>query len=225
MSSVPRFTTVTLCELVAASRGLSRIYKPILIDWLWLIQFGIQANLPKMRRLRNANAALFLPCFDHEPTVCVFLGISRANVEASLPSPSHQLPPSRGSSFQFSEEDTPSVKQFMHEKSPQTDVERVACLAYYFAKYRDTPHVKTKDITELNKESAHRPFSNTAMAVDNATKTGYLVPSIKGSKQISAYGERFVEALPDRETAKEIMASARARRRSKPGKKVTGDAA
>jgi hypothetical protein len=63
------------------------------------------------------------------------------------------------------------------------------------------------------------------MAVDNATKTGYLVPSIKGSKQISAYGERFVEALPDRETAKEIMASARARRRVKPAKKTIGDAA
>lgn len=158
-------------------------------------------------------------------TVCVFLGINRANVEVSAPSHSHHLPHSRGSSFQFSEEDIPSVKEFMHEKSPQTDVERVACLAYYLAKYRSTPHVKTKDITELNKESAHRPFSNTAMAVDNATKTGYLVPSIKGSKQISAYGERFVEALPDRETAKEIMASARARRRVKPTKKTIGEAA
>jgi hypothetical protein len=85
-------------------------------------------------------------------------------------------------------------------------------LAYYLARYRSTPHVKTKDITALNRESAHRPFSNTAVAVDNATKTGYLVPSIKGSKQISAYGERFVEALPDREAAKEIMDRARSGR-------------
>lgn len=150
-------------------------------------------------------------------TVCVFLGLSSpSKVEPVSQVTTRQVTPSRSPSFQFSEEDTPPVKQFMHEKSPQTDVERVACLAYYLARYRSTPHVKTKDITELNKESAHRPFSNTAVAVDNATKQGYLVPSIKGSKQISAYGERFVEALPDRETAKEIMATARTGRRPKP---------
>ncbi len=112
----------------------------------------------------------------------------------------------------------------MHDKAPQTDVERVACLAYYLSHYRSTPHVKTKDITALNTESAHKPFSNTALAVDNATKTGYLVPSVKGSKQVSAYGERFVEALPDREAAKEIMSIARAGRRGKPGKKTVASA-
>jgi hypothetical protein len=150
-------------------------------------------------------------------TVCVFLGLSSpSGVEPST----RPATPSR-SSFQFSEDDAPSVKKFVHEKNPKTDVERVACLAYYLARHRATPHIKTKDITELNKESAHRPFSNTAFAVDNATKTGYLVPSIKGCKQISAYGERFVEALPDRDAAKEIMAAARAGRRSKPTKKST----
>jgi hypothetical protein len=158
-------------------------------------------------------------------TVCVFLGLNTTRIgTVDQPAP-HNVPASRTSSFQFSEDDSPPVKQFMHEKNPQTDVERVACLAYYLARYRSTPHVKTKDITELNKESAHRPFSNTAFAVDNATKTGYLVPSIKGSKQISAYGERFVEALPDREAAKEIMAAARAGRRPKPAKKIIAGAA
>jgi hypothetical protein len=125
-----------------------------------------------------------------------------------------------GRSFHFSEDDALSVKQFMHEKAPQTDVERVACLAYYLAHYRSTPHVKTKDITALNTESAHRPFSNTAVAVDNATKQGYLVPSIKGSKQISAHGERYVEQLPDREAAKELMDRGRLGRGMKPGKKA-----
>jgi len=62
------------------------------------------------------------------------------------------------------------------------------------------------------------------MAVDNATKTGYLVPSIKGSKQISAYGERFVEALPDREAAKQIMDRARAGRGSKAARKTAVNA-
>jgi hypothetical protein len=159
-------------------------------------------------------------------TVCVFLGMSNPSRNDSV---SHAVAPQvmspRSSGFQFSEEDAPSVKQFLHDKNPQTDVERVACLAYYLARYRATPHVKTKDVTELNRESAHRPFSNTAFAVDNATKTGYLVPSIKGSKQISAYGERFVEALPDREAAKEIMAAARAGRQPKATKKNVAGAA
>jgi len=153
-------------------------------------------------------------------TVCVFLGLSSpSRVEAVSQPSTWPATPSRLSSFQFSENDAPSVKEFMHEKNPQTDVERVACLAYYLARYRESPHIKTKDITELIKESAHRPFSNTAVAVENATKQGYLVPSIKGSKQISAHGERFVEALPDREAAKEIMATAKAGRRTKPTNK------
>lgn len=153
-------------------------------------------------------------------TICTFFGLSGlVGMGIASVSSSRSQTTGRASSFQFSEDEPPSVKQFMHEKAPQTDVERVACLAYYLNRYRSTPHVKTKDITALNTESAHRPFSNTALAVDNATKTGYLVPSIKGSKQVSAYGERFVEALPDHEAAKEIMSLARLERRTKPGKK------
>jgi hypothetical protein len=125
------------------------------------------------------------------------------------------VPSSRTTNFQFSEQPqsaTLSPKAFMVEKSPQTDVERVACLAYYLAHYRGTPHVKTKDITALNTESAHRRFSNTAVAVDNATKAGYLVSSVKGAKQISALGERFVESLPDREAARAVFEQGRHRR-------------
>jgi hypothetical protein len=158
-------------------------------------------------------------------TVCTFLGLSGPPSIGMTPmSPSRQHAGDRPSSFQFSEEDAPPVKQFISDKSPQTDVERVACLAYYLARYRSTPHFKTKDITALNTESAHRPFSNTAVSVENATKTGYLVPSIKGSKQISAAGERFVEALPDREAAKEIMERARVGRGNKPAKKTAASA-
>jgi hypothetical protein len=158
-------------------------------------------------------------------TICTFLGLSAPAVMGNASGGSSRPHTNeRASSFQFSEDEPPSVKQFMHDKAPQTDVERVACLAYYLSRYRRTPHVKTKDITALNTESAHRPFSNTAFAVDNATKTGYLVPSIKGSKQVSAYGERFVEALPDREAAKEIMSLARTGHRSKSGKKTVAPA-
>ncbi len=146
-------------------------------------------------------------------TVCTFFDLAtvRADLER-MPSPHAPIAVERKApSFQFTE-DEPSVKQFLLQKSPTTDVERVACLAFYLARYRATPHFKTKDITAANTEGAQRRFSNAAISVENAAKMGYLVPSIKGSKQLSAIGERFVEALPDRAAAKEEMVKSRARR-------------
>lgn len=140
-------------------------------------------------------------------TVCMFFGLSRGDDEGGfLQRPSRQTTQIAVPEFRFSEDNaTPSVKQFLADKAPTTDVERVACLAYYLTHFRSTQHFKTKDITELNTEAAQRKFSNTAVAVDNATKAGFLVPSIKGCKQLSASGERFVELLPDREAAKLVV--------------------
>ena len=120
--------------------------------------------------------------------------------------------------IEFSEDRSMSPKQFMFEKQPKTDVERVACLAYYLTHYRNAPHFKTLDISKLNTEAAQIKFSNPTVAVDNALKANYLAIATKGNKQVSAPGELFVQALPDREKAKEIMANVRQRRRArKPG--------
>lgn len=81
--------------------------------------------------------------------------------------------------------------------------------------YRDSPHFKTLDISKLNTEAAQPKFSNAAVAVDNAMKTGYLVAATKGNKQLSAPGEQFVLKLPDRDAAKLAMASARPRRKAR----------
>ncbi len=113
-----------------------------------------------------------------------------------------------------------SVKQFIMEKSPKTDVERIACLAYYLTHYRATPHFKTLDISLLNTEAAQPKFSNTAYSTNNAVKLNYLVPSAKGQRQLSALGERFVQALPDRDAAKEVLLSMR--RRSRTRRKKSG---
>lgn len=116
----------------------------------------------------------------------------------------------------FSQDRTLSPKEFLLDKNPQTDVERVVCLAYYLTHYRDTPHFKTVDISTLNTEAAQRKFSNAAKAVDNATRqAGYLVQATKGNKQISATGERFVELLPDREAAREAVRTYQPRKKSK----------
>jgi len=115
----------------------------------------------------------------------------------------------------FSEDRSISPKDFMLQKLPRTDVERVACLAYYLTHYRETPYFKTLDISKLNTDAAQMKFSNAAKSVDNATLMGYLAPGTKGTKQLSAAGELFVRAMPDRDMARSAMASARPRRRSK----------
>ena len=68
------------------------------------------------------------------------------------------------------------------------------------------------DISKLNTEAAHVKLSNTAYTVANAANAGLLVSAGKGAKQISAMGERFVEALPDHNAAKEVKSSMKPRR-------------
>jgi len=115
----------------------------------------------------------------------------------------------------FSDDLVESPKQFMLEKQPQTDVERVACLAYYLTHYRDTPHFKTLDLSQLNTEAAQRKFANAALSVNNAATRGYLASATKGLRQLSAAGEQYVRALPDREAARDIMASSMPRKYAK----------
>src|ERR1700720_4579126 len=40
---------------------------------------------------------------------------------------------------EFSRDRTISPKEFLRDKNPVTDVERVTCIAYYLTHYRDTP--------------------------------------------------------------------------------------
>jgi hypothetical protein len=109
-----------------------------------------------------------------------------------------------------------SVKDFIFEKDPATEPERLACLAYYLTHYMETPHFKTVDLSRLNTEAAQRTLSNPAVASSNAIRDGFFVSAPKaGYKQLSAMGERFVHALPNREAAQQIkqrMASRRSRK-------------
>src|SRR6266404_8451595 len=45
----------------------------------------------------------------------------------------------------FSDKEDISVKEFLMQKEPRTDVERVACLAYFLTHYRNTPEFSTVD--------------------------------------------------------------------------------
>jgi hypothetical protein len=154
--------------------------------------------------------------------VTTFLGFDNTQVK---PSASLQRAPSQEQPIAgFSEDRTPSPKEFMLSKRAQTDVEKVACLGYYLAHYRDTPHFKTLDLSTLNTEAAQLKFSNAANAVDNAAKAGLLAPAVKGMKQLSALGELYVQALPDRAAARDAVAHQRKRKRRRSGKGVREEA-
>ena len=103
----------------------------------------------------------------------------------------------------FSGHEELSPKDFLASKSPQTDVERVVCFAYYLTHYRDLKYFKTADISSINTEAAQPKLTNVASTVKNASAKGYLVPATqKKQEQISAVGEKYVDALPDRQAAK-----------------------
>lgn len=147
--------------------------------------------------------------------VITFLDIHLTAPDKSHQSKHHEHSNSSNNGISFSENRSMSAKDFLRDKSPKTDIERIACLAYYLTHYRDTPHFKTVDLSSLNTEAAQPKLSNPAVAVDNATKAGLLVQALKGSKQISAAGESFVQALPDRDAARATIASQRVKKRSK----------
>lgn len=117
---------------------------------------------------------------------------------------------------QFSSSETPTPKEFLLEKRPNSNVERVACLAYYLTHYRDMRQFKTIDINKLNTEAAQPKLTNPSFTVNDAVKQEYLVQAQKrGMKQLSAQGEQYVEALPDRDAAKGIKPRMKSRRSRK----------
>src|SRR5437016_5232880 len=65
-------------------------------------------------------------------------------------------------------------KQFVSDKRPANDTERILCLAYYLTHYRGTDRFKTKDLTLLNSEAAQPRFSNPSVTARNATYQQYL---------------------------------------------------
>ena len=134
----------------------------------------------------------------------------------------HRSPPPT----QIAPREPSSPKDFLFQKQPNTDVERVACLAYYLTHYRSTNHFKTIDLSKLNTEAAQRKFANAASSVSNAVRAGFLATVAKGMKQLAAEGERYVDALPDRAAANAAFSNRKTRRQRRQERRqgVTGKA-
>ncbi len=120
-------------------------------------------------------------------------------------------------------DDGPGPKDFLRAKNPQSDVQRVACLAYYLSHYRGQPSFKTKDLTALNIEAAAGKIGNASQAVNNATKQShYLAPAGGGRKQITAFGEDVVTGLPDQTAVKAVESNKPKRRKGGRRKAAAG---
>lgn len=124
----------------------------------------------------------------------------------------------------FSNREDLSPKDFLYQKKPKTDVDKVACLAYYLTHFRNIAHFKTTDLSKLNTEAAQIKFANASNAVSNAARAGLLVPAARGAKQISAPGERYVDTLPDHAAARKVLSELAPRRRRKSTKAQTPSA-
>ncbi len=110
----------------------------------------------------------------------------------------------------------PTAKEFMALKRPASDMERITCLAYYLAHYRNIASSKTIELTTLNTDAAQPKFSNPAASDRNAVAQNYLSLAGGGKKQITTRGDALVEALPDRTKVKEaLMANPLPRRHKK----------
>ena len=153
--------------------------------------------------LRTAASRLGVPAMSSSPSTAPTGGSSVGTASVLL---GHQQGATTGQ--------TP--KRFLAEKQPANDVQKVACLAYFLTHHRQQQHFKTLDLTQLNTEAAGARIGNPAQAVANATTvSGYLAASGGGKKQITAMGERIVEALPDREAVRKVLAEKNPRRRAR----------
>jgi hypothetical protein len=103
------------------------------------------------------------------------------------------------------EDNSISAKQFMGQKQPKSDVERVACLAFYLTHYKQTPQFKTVELTHLNAEAAQPRLSNASFTARNAVSQQYLAPAGGGRKQITLRGEALVKALPNRSDVQDAL--------------------
>jgi hypothetical protein len=144
-------------------------------------------------------------------TVAMFFGASLQQPRSPAPGREEQ---SSGSSV-TNREDRLSPKEFLRQKGATAGVERIACLAYFLTHHRDMSDFKTRDLTDLNVEARAGVMSNPAVYVQNTTRAGYLNPMSGGRKQLSDFGEQFVEALPDREAANALKSNSRRQRRRK----------
>ena len=143
-------------------------------------------------------------------TVATFFGYDAPQVGLASPGTGRAAGERSPPDVYIAPHETPSPKDFLLQKQPNTDVERIVCLAYYLTRYRGVLHFTAGDIHELNTEAAQIEFVYAAEAMSRALKNGFLaVPRrmgmSRGMRLLSEQGERYVDALPDQAAARAVL--------------------
>jgi hypothetical protein len=114
-----------------------------------------------------------------------------------------------------------NAKQFLKEKKPDSDIQRIAVLAYYLNNYGEKEAFDAKDLVKLNTDAGGVKIGNPSRAMDNATRGAGFLTNLPGrKKKISAHGEEVVDALPDQNEVKRLQKEHKgARRRTKATRK------
>ena len=155
-------------------------------------------------------------------TVGTFFGFDGQSLRSTLDADRRATSGETSREPHFSTREEISPKDFLLQKQPRSEVDRVTCIAYYLMHYRGMHHFKTTDVNKLNTEAAQIKLSNASSTVNNAMRRGLLVTATRGTKQLSAQGEKYVEALPDQAAAKNMLSTVRSpRSRKKSGRKST----
>src|SRR5437773_8562704 len=96
-------------------------------------RIALQIILDALQQLEDESRRRILK------TVHTFLALDSTSDRMEVPA-EPQRPITNGRSdrdLKFADRTSLSAKEFLANKQPRTDVERVTCLAYYFAHFRD----------------------------------------------------------------------------------------
>ncbi len=112
-----------------------------------------------------------------------------------------------------------TIKQFLKDKSPDNDVGRTTALAYYLTHAGGKDTVTAADLSKARTDAA-LPSFNVSRGAGNARSAGYLTTTGKrGNLKITSIGESLVDAMPDKEAMKKVMARRRKTKRKGAGRK------
>lgn len=112
------------------------------------------------------------------------------------------------------------IRAFMRVKRPTTDIQRVACLAFYIVSTTGRAGFSFQEMAQAHTDSG-QPKINLSRALDNATrKARYLSARGQGEKQLTTLGEDVVSALPDQEQVKALGGSVKGRAKGPKKKKA-----
>jgi hypothetical protein len=88
--------------------------------------------------------------------------------------------------------------EFIKQKGPKTDMDRIVCACYFLTKYRKIKSITKRDLDEFFPEAGMPMPLNMNDMINKNVDRGYLAPTKKLKEGLKSYyittdGERFVE--------------------------------